>query len=84
MDDYILGITDIPDMLIESKNIKINLTEYCDVKNVIKKRVRDSHKGTYGRVGFLSGSQGMAGAAVLNLNSALRSGSVFCIASIFL
>ncbi len=75
IDDYILGITDIPKGLQENENLKINLTRYDDVKNFIKKRNRDSHKGTYGRVGFLSGSKGMAGAAVLNLNAALRSGS---------
>jgi NAD(P)H-hydrate epimerase len=62
-------------MEIENKNMTVNLTEYEDVKNVLKKRDRDSHKGTYGRVGILSGSKGMAGAAVLNCNAALRSGS---------
>jgi ADP-dependent NAD(P)H-hydrate dehydratase / NAD(P)H-hydrate epimerase len=75
MDKYILGIIDTPNMQIENQNIKINLTEYEDVKNIIKKRNRDSHKGSYGRVGILSGSKGMAGAAVLNCNAALRSGS---------
>lgn len=75
LDKYILGITDIPDMEIENKNISVNLTKYEDVKNVLKKRIRDSHKGTYGRVGILSGSKGMAGAAALNCNAALRSGT---------
>lgn len=68
---FILGITDCCDLSYE--NAIITCRE--DVKSVIKKRVRDSHKGTYGRVGMLSGSKGMAGACVLNLNSALRSGS---------
>lgn len=70
---YILGISDNFNILSANQNIK--LTEYNDVKNVINKRCRDSHKGTYGRVGILSGSKGMAGAAILNLNAALRSGS---------
>lgn len=72
---YILGITDVVDTERCYENAKVKLTEYNDVKKIIKKRSRDSHKGTYGRVGMLSGSKGMAGAAVLNLNSALRSGS---------
>jgi NAD(P)H-hydrate epimerase len=75
IDNYILGITDIQNQLINDTVFNINLTKYNDVKNLIKKRNRDSHKGTYGRVGMLSGSKGMAGAAVLNLNAALRSGS---------
>lgn len=75
LNEFILGITDISNVSLENENVNISLTEYHDVTNVIKKRNRDSHKGTYGRVGILSGSRGMAGAAVLNLNAALRSGS---------
>lgn len=75
LDKYILGIIDTPCLPMEKGNIEVSLTEYEDIKNVLKKRSRDSHKGTYGRVGFLCGSRGMAGAAVLNLNAALRSGS---------
>lgn len=75
IDKYILGIIDTPDLLIENQNIRVSLTEYEDMKEILKKRKRDSHKGTYGRVGILSGSKGMAGAAVLNCNAALRSGS---------
>jgi len=73
LDKYILGITDTLNIPIINKNIQ--MTEYNDVKNILPKRKRDSHKGTYGRVGVLSGSKGMAGAAILNLNAALRSGS---------
>lgn len=75
IDKYILGLTDTPNLQIENQNIKISLTKYDDVKNILIKRSRDSHKGTYGKVGFLSGSKGMGGAAVLNCNGALRSGS---------
>lgn len=75
MDKYILGITDTSCTSSENHDIRIKLTEYPDVINILKKRSRDSHKGTYGRVGMLSGSRGMAGAAVLNCNAALRSGS---------
>lgn len=75
LDRYILGITNSSDLIEENNIAKLSLTEYKDVKNVLVKRKRDSHKGTYGKVGFLSGSKGMAGAAVLNCNAALRSGS---------
>lgn len=74
LDKYVLGIEENIEILKEhSSNIK--LTSIDDVRNIIVKRKRDSHKGTYGRIGFFSGSKGMAGAAVLNLNAALRSGS---------
>jgi len=74
MDKYILGITDTIN-IEECEKINVKLIELGDVKKIIKPRKRDSHKGTYGKAGFLSGSTGMAGAAVLNLNAALRSGA---------
>lgn len=75
IDKYILGITDTFSISKEIQSLNISLTEYENVKSIIKKRNRNSYKGTYGRVGILSGSKGMAGAAVLNCNAALRSGS---------
>ncbi len=75
LDNYILGIDETAEAAVLKENINIHLTEFDDIKNIIKKRNRNSHKGTYGKVGIVSGSKGMAGAAVLNLNAALRSGS---------
>ncbi len=53
---------------------------------LIPKRNRESHKGTYGRVGIVAGSRGMSGAAVLAGTASLRSGAglatVACPASI--
>jgi len=45
------------------------------IKNLLKKRRADSHKGTYGKVLIVAGSEGMAGAAVLTARGALRAGS---------
>ncbi|NLC05942.1 MAG: NAD(P)H-hydrate dehydratase [Erysipelothrix sp.] len=46
------------------------------IKNkVFVQRALDSHKRTYGQVGFLSGSLGLAGACVLNVKAALRVGA---------
>lgn len=74
-DNFILGIDEDLNIFELNKVPNVRLTEFCHVKNIIKKRGRNSHKGSYGKVGFVSGSKGMAGAAVLNLNAALRSGS---------
>lgn len=74
LDNYILGIEEDIDIL-KLNNSSLYLTEFQDIKDTLIKRSRNSHKGTYGKVGFVSGSKGMAGAAVLNLNAALRCGS---------
>ena len=46
-----------------------------DVKNVLTNRKSDSHKGTYGRIGFLGGSPGMAGSIYMASLASLRSGA---------
>ncbi|MDR0852179.1 MAG: NAD(P)H-hydrate dehydratase [Clostridiales Family XIII bacterium] len=45
------------------------------VKQLLRPRARNTHKGTYGRILIVAGSPGMAGAAVLSARSALRSGA---------
>ena len=45
------------------------------VKNIIKERPTEIHKGQCGRVLIIAGSFGMAGAAVLSVGGALRSGA---------
>ncbi|PKP06949.1 MAG: NAD(P)H-hydrate dehydratase [Bacteroidetes bacterium HGW-Bacteroidetes-5] len=45
------------------------------VSSVIKRRVKNSHKGDYGHTLLVAGSYGMAGAAILCSKGALRSGA---------
>jgi len=75
LDNYILGIDEEATISELDNNTNVHLIEFHDVKNIIKKRSRNSHKGIYGQVRVVSGSKGMAGAAVLDLNAALRCGS---------
>lgn len=52
--------------------------EYLDKKKIsplIKRRDRQSHKGTYGNCLIIAGSTGMTGAAAITANSAVRSGA---------
>lgn len=74
--DYVgeLKVRDIglPPKLFES--IPYHLTEAKDVAKTLPLRTPDSHKGTYGRMFLLAGSDGMAGAALLAAEAALRSG----------
>lgn len=65
----------IPDEAVSSQQIMCEATELSDVKQAIYRRRPDTHKGTYGRIGILAGSVGMAGASVLNSRAALRCGS---------
>ncbi|HHZ02611.1 MAG TPA: NAD(P)H-hydrate dehydratase [Tissierellia bacterium] len=74
LDNFILGI-DEEVSISALKNTYVKLIELKDVEGTFKKRKRDSHKGSYGKVGFVTGSKGMAGAAVLNLRAAFRCGS---------
>lgn len=74
-DNYILGNSDDLAFADYIDDLNVYITEFNDIKNILHKRSRNSHKGSYGKVGIVSGSKGMAGAAVLNLNAALRCGS---------
>lgn len=49
------------------------LTEQ-EVKKILKKRVRESHKGSYGHVVVLGGVKGMSGAPLMTSVSAIKSG----------
>lgn len=49
--------------------------ENNEISNLLKKRQKFSHKGTFGHTYIISGSIGMAGAAVLCSKAALRSGT---------
>jgi len=46
-----------------------------DIKTLCPYRCSHAHKGTYGRVLMITGSEGMAGAAILSASAAYRMGS---------
>lgn len=45
------------------------------VFNIVPERKKETHKGTYGRIGIIGGSRGMTGAVALATSASLRSGS---------
>ena len=53
----------------------IEVLEREDAKALLPVRTRDAHKGTFGHVLVVAGSEGMAGAACLSAQAALRSGT---------
>lgn len=65
----------IPQAVVDSQNIKVNVTDKAFVKNAISERNNNSHKTNYGKLLIIAGSEGMSGAAYLSAQAALRSGA---------
>ena len=59
---------------IEQQETKYFLLGFRDIKPLLSRRRRFSHKGTYGHAIILAGSKGKMGAAVLAARACLRSG----------
>jgi hydroxyethylthiazole kinase-like uncharacterized protein yjeF len=64
----------IPRRLL-SRLSRIGLVEGEDLRRLLPRRNRDSHKGDFGRIAIIAGSRGKAGAAVLAARGALRAGA---------
>ena len=64
----------IPPELVESEEIEIQVAEESDLRAWFPQRSTDTHKGDYGHVLVIAGSQGKAGAAGLTALAALRMG----------
>lgn len=64
-----------PQGLVEESTASAHLVTSEMVKNLIPRRIPDSHKGTYGRTLIVAGSVGYTGAAVLAALGALRTGA---------
>ena len=52
-----------------------NLTIENGMRNILPKRKKESHKGTYGKVAILGGSEGMSGSCFLSATACLRAGA---------
>jgi len=65
----------IPESVVESQNIPINLLNASQVAELLPPRPRDGHKGMFGRVLVIAGSVGLTGAATMASKSALRVGA---------
>ncbi|MBQ3566021.1 MAG: NAD(P)H-hydrate dehydratase [Oscillospiraceae bacterium] len=58
----------------ENLDCIINITDNETIKGIIPQKVPDSHKGNYGRLLTVCGSETMPGACIMSLESALKSG----------
>lgn len=59
---------------IENTDTNYHYLDRSDLISILRKRKKFSHKGTYGHLALIAGSEGMAGAAVLAARSAVKSG----------
>jgi NAD(P)H-hydrate epimerase len=66
-----------PPTLIEAATTKLFLTEETDARRWLKETryLADSYKNTHGHALLVAGSRGLAGAAVLCANAAMRAGA---------
>lgn len=63
-----------PKSLIRDKKIQMNLINDRMVAEALPSRPSQGHKGTFGKLLIVAGSEGMTGAAVLCARAAMRSG----------
>jgi len=72
-----VAVADIgtPPALIDSIEAGTELTVLQDIRQLIARRNRASHKGTYGHVLVVGGSVGFSGAVAMAAKAALRSGA---------
>lgn len=64
----------ISEEFVDSSALGFGLVTDEYIHTLIRKRVVDAHKGTYGHALLVCGSEGMIGAAILATSAALRSG----------
>lgn len=64
-----------PPQLLDTAEFNLNLLTRESVQEYLLPRPASSHKGSYGHVAIIAGSQGKSGAACLSSYAALRSGA---------
>ena len=72
-----LSVADIslPPALLNDAGLKINLITDMLIQPLLKPRLDESHKGTYGHVLVIGGSTGLTGAVIMTSYAALRTGA---------
>ncbi|WP_418791570.1 NAD(P)H-hydrate dehydratase [Phosphitispora sp. TUW77] len=73
--ELIVADISIPPNLLKSQYIKRFMTTPETVRNLMPYRALDGHKGSYGKILVVGGSQGLSGAAAMASMAALRAGA---------
>lgn len=73
--EVIVADISIPSAAVEAENCMLSLITPQEVQALIPPRIADSHKGSYGHVAIIAGSEGKSGAAILAARGAIRGGA---------
>lgn len=73
--DILVEKIGIPDYVVDKFHSKEYLIEKDYIKSIIMKRKKYSHKGDFGKVTIIAGSDRFSGAAYISTQSAVRSGA---------
>ncbi|MCH5212165.1 MAG: NAD(P)H-hydrate dehydratase [Oscillospiraceae bacterium] len=73
--EIVVDAISIPQHVLNSQNLQINVTDSEFVRSIIKQRTNNSHKGDYGKLLIIAGSRGMSGAAYMSAQAALKTGA---------
>lgn len=73
--DLIIHDIGLPEEAFEGESLPCTLVTESEIDGIIPIRSRNTHKGDYGRVLLICGSEGYTGAAALTARAALKSGA---------
>ncbi|HET7705046.1 MAG TPA: NAD(P)H-hydrate dehydratase [Thermoanaerobaculia bacterium] len=73
--EIIVADISIPEAAMEEEGVLLALTTPRDVQPFLAARYAATHKGTYGHVAIVAGSEGKSGAAVLCARGCIRTGA---------
>lgn len=65
----------IPEAAIDDSDCQLDLIAPAEVVSLFEPRRSETHKGSYGHVGIVAGSEGRTGAAIMSARSAVRGGA---------
>ena len=65
----------IPKAAVDEEEIGLSFSAPADFRKLVAPRAKSTHKGSYGHVGIIGGSEGRSGAAILAARGAVRGGA---------
>ncbi len=73
--EVIVADISIPEAAVGQEGVTLSLLTAKDIQPAVAARLANTHKGTYGHVAVIAGSQGRSGAAVMCARGAIRTGA---------
>lgn len=73
--EVIVADISIPQAAIDAEGITLSLISPDEVRLLLPERLADAHKGSFGHVAIVAGSEGKSGAAILAARGSLRGGA---------